>query len=105
MSGAQLIVGYPRKEGATFDKDYYLATHMPLAAKHWKKHGMKSYTVTELDADGPYLVTSVIDFESHEGFQAAVADPNTKEVMDDVPNFSNVQPVLLHGSVIGQKSL
>ncbi|KAF2831096.1 hypothetical protein CC86DRAFT_366562 [Ophiobolus disseminans] len=105
MSGAQVIVAYPRKEGATFDKDYYLSTHMPLAAKHWKKHGLKSYTVTELTGDGPYSYSVVLEFESPEGFPAAAADPNTKEVMDDVPKFSNEQPIIIHGPVIGRKDV
>ncbi|KAH7076369.1 hypothetical protein BKA63DRAFT_281274 [Paraphoma chrysanthemicola] len=105
MSGAQVVVAYPRKDGSTFDKQYYLSTHMPLVAKHWKKHGLKSYTVTELNADGPYSYSVVMDFESLEGFGAAAADPNTKEVMGDVANFSSEQPVLLHGGVIGRESV
>ena len=102
MSGAQVVVVYPRKEGSTFNKDYYLSTHMPLAQKTWKKHGLKSYAVTELNADGPYSISVVMEFESYDGFQAAVQDPNTKEVMDDVDNFSSEKPLLLHGPVIGR---
>ncbi|KAF1937841.1 hypothetical protein EJ02DRAFT_458423 [Clathrospora elynae] len=102
MSGANVIVLYPRKEGSTFDKEYYLKTHMPLAMKHWKKHGFKSYAVTELNADGPYSVTVVMEFDNYEGFQAASQDPGTKEVMDDVKNFSSEAPVLVHGAVIGR---
>ena len=102
MSGAQVLVAYPRSEGSTFDKEYYLSTHMPLAKKHWAKHGLKSYAVTELNADGPYTYVVVMEFESHEGFGAASQDPNTKEIMEDVPNFSNVKPILLHGGVIGR---
>ncbi|KAH7069355.1 hypothetical protein FB567DRAFT_246207 [Paraphoma chrysanthemicola] len=105
MSGAQVVVAYPRKDGSTFDKKYYLSTHMPLVAKHWKKHGLKSYTVTELNADGPYSYTVIMDFESLEGFGAAAADPNTAEVMGDVANFSSEQPVLLHGAVIGRETV
>jgi uncharacterized protein (TIGR02118 family) len=102
MSGAQVVVAYPRKDGATFNKEYYLSTHMPLVEKYWKKHGLKSYAVTELNADGPYTYSVVMEFDSYEGFGAAAADPNTKEVMDDVPNFSNEQPVLVHGAVISR---
>lgn len=42
---ARISVLYPRK--ASFDMDYYLKTHMPLAAKSWKAHGLKKYTVTQ----------------------------------------------------------
>jgi uncharacterized protein (TIGR02118 family) len=106
MSGYQVIVVYPRKGGSLkFDKDYYLKTHMPLAAKTWKKHGLKSYAVTELNEDNEYGISVVLEFESAEGWGAAVADANTKAVMDDVPNFSNEGPVLLHGGVISRESV
>jgi uncharacterized protein (TIGR02118 family) len=106
MSGAQVIVVYPRKDGTLkFNKDYYLSTHMPLVAKHWKKHGFKSYAVTELNADAPYAISVVMEFESADGWGAAATDPNTKEVMDDVPNFSNEAPILLHGGVISRETV
>jgi uncharacterized protein (TIGR02118 family) len=105
MSGAQVIVAYPRKEGATFDKDYYLSTHMPMVEKHWRKHGLKSYAVTELSADTPYTYMVAMDFESYEGFGAASQDPNTKELMEDVPKFSNEQPIMLHGGIIRRQRL
>jgi hypothetical protein len=83
MSGAQVIVVYPRKDGATFNKE--------------------SYAVTELTGDGPYSYSVVMEFESPEGFGAAAADENTKEIMADVPNFSSEQPTILHGAVIGRE--
>lgn len=100
---AQLIVLYPRESGSKFDKDYYMSTHMPLVEKHWTKHGLKSYQVAELNEDGPYMISCVLDFGDHEGIGKAVADPATKEVLDDVDNFSSVKPVLQHGSNLAQK--
>jgi uncharacterized protein (TIGR02118 family) len=79
--------------------------HMPLVARHWKKHGLKLYAVSKLNADSPYSYSVVIDFESYEGFKAAGADPNTKEVMDDVANFSSEAPTLLHGGVIDRETV
>jgi uncharacterized protein (TIGR02118 family) len=105
MAGAQVVVVYPRNKDSKFDKEYYLSTHMPLVAKHWKKHGLKSYAVTELNADGPYSYSVVMEFESYEGFGAAGADPNTKEVMDDVDNFSNEKPIIVHGNVISRENV
>jgi uncharacterized protein (TIGR02118 family) len=105
MSGAQVIIVYPRKEGNTFDKNHYLSTHMPLVAKVWKKHGLKSYKCTELNADAPYTYSCIMEWESDEGFAAAGADPATKEVMDDVANFSSVMPIIMHGIVFENKTL
>jgi uncharacterized protein (TIGR02118 family) len=106
MAGAQLIVAYPRNKESTFNKEYYLSTHMPLVAKHWKKHGLKSYAVTELNADGPYSYSVVMEFESYEGWGAAGTDPDTKEViMEDIKNFSNEQPILVYGGVIARETV
>lgn len=101
MSGYQVLIAYPRKDGASFNKDYYVSTHMPLVKKHWEKHGLKSYAVSELNADSPYSLVVVMHFESAEGFAAAGADPDVKVIRDDVANFSTIPPVLLHGPVIG----
>ncbi|KAF1832360.1 hypothetical protein BDW02DRAFT_571090 [Decorospora gaudefroyi] len=101
-SGAHAIVLYPRKEGSTFNADYYLKTHIPLAKKQWEKHGLKSFVVSELNADGPYTYTVVLEWESYEGFGAAMKDEGTKEVMEDVKNFSSEKPVLVHGGIIGR---
>ncbi|KAF2847839.1 hypothetical protein T440DRAFT_470660 [Plenodomus tracheiphilus IPT5] len=102
MSGALVIVAYPRTDKSTFNKDYYISTHMPFVEKTWKPHGLKSWTVSELNADGPYSYSTVVEFESYEAFGKASQDPATKAVMDDVVNFSSEQPVLLHGGIIGR---
>ncbi|KAG9188753.1 hypothetical protein G6011_07458 [Alternaria panax] len=102
MSGATIIALYPRKEGATFDKEYYLTTHMSLIKKHWGKHGLKSYAVSELGADGPYSISSVTEFDSQEAIGKAMQDPGTKEIMEDVKNFSNEQPFFVRGDIIGK---
>jgi uncharacterized protein (TIGR02118 family) len=97
--GAQVIVLYPRKDGSTFDLDYYHSTHMPLVTKHWKNHGLKSYTVTKLSDDNPYSIAATLEWESSESIGKALADPNTKEVMDDVANFSSEKPTFISGDV------
>lgn len=100
--GAQVTVLYPRKDGAKFDMDYYLATHMPLVAKHWNKYGLKSYAVTQLSGDAPYSVSAVMEWESSEAFGNATKDEGTKEIMGDVANFSSESPVLIAGDVVGR---
>jgi uncharacterized protein (TIGR02118 family) len=100
--GAQITVMYPRKDGATFIMDYYLATHMPLVEKHWKKYGLKSYSVAQLSPDSPYSVTAVMEWESSEAFSKAQTDDGTKEIMDDVAKFSSEKPVLIAGNVVAR---
>lgn len=98
-NGAQAIVLYPRKDGAKFDLDYYHSTHMPLAKTIWSPHGLKSFSVIQLGQDSQYSIAAIIDFESQEHMGKALADPKTKEVMDDVPNFSSETPLFLSGNV------
>ena len=43
---------YPAEEGARFDMDYFLNTHMPLVMKHWEQYGLKGYEVTQFDTIG-----------------------------------------------------
>ncbi|KAJ4319469.1 hypothetical protein N0V94_003893 [Neodidymelliopsis sp. IMI 364377] len=98
-TGAQVIVLYPRKDGAKFDLDYYHATHMPLAKKNWSSLGLKSFSVTQLSPDNQYSIASILEFDSQESIGKAMADPSTKEIMDDVPNFSSETPVIVAGNI------
>ncbi|KAH9879406.1 hypothetical protein J1614_002846 [Plenodomus biglobosus] len=102
MPNAIIIIAYPRTEKSTFNKDYYVSTHIPLVEKIWKPLGLKSWTVGELNPDGPYSYSVVMEFESLEAFGKATQDPGTKAVMEDVANFSSEQPMLLHGGVIAR---
>lgn len=45
MPAAHVSVLYPRD--ATFNMEYYLATHMPLVKKSWTRYGLKKYIVTQ----------------------------------------------------------
>jgi uncharacterized protein (TIGR02118 family) len=98
-NGAQVFVLYPRKDGSTFDLDYYHSTHMALAKKHWEKHGLKSFSVAKLNPDNLYSVAATLEFESQESIGKAMADPGTKEIMDDVKTFSSETPVIVTGDV------
>lgn len=99
-AGAQVIVLYPRNNGAEkFDLDYYHGTHMPLAKKAWTEHGLKSFSVVQLSPDNQYNIAAILDFESQDHLGKALASPSTKEVMDDVPNFSSEKPVIVTGNV------
>jgi hypothetical protein len=59
---AFIYVSYPAKEGATFDMDYYLNTHMKLVEKHWTQFGMKDWTVVQFRKDDPSGMFSLTAF-------------------------------------------
>jgi len=97
---AQVAVFYLRKDTATFDMSYYLATHMPLVSKAWKPYGLFSYKVTEFGPESPYSVGCVMDFESIAAYQNATAAPEAAEVMSDIKNYSSEQPIIAAGEVV-----
>ncbi len=89
----------PENEGATFDMDYYLSTHMKLVGDKWGGMGLKGARILKGIAGGepgsaaPYRVMAVVDFESLEAFQDAVGT-HGEEIFGDVPNFTNITPVV-----------
>lgn len=99
---------YPNDEGATFDMDYYLKTHMPLVKKHWSQFGLKGYTVTQAGPlpDGSkaqYSVLATLIWDKQDDVGTAMGDQKTTgEIMGDIPNFSNKQPIFVSGDVVGK---
>lgn len=98
-----LQVIYPVSDGSTFDHDYYANTHMPLVAEHMGAH-IQSTLVTKGLAGGPdvpagYHAVATIVFADNDALGAAMGASGP--VIADVPNFTNVQPNMLIGEVIG----
>lgn len=94
-----VTVIYPRSEGATFDYDYYAATHLPLVTARWRDAGLQGVEALRgvAGADGgdaPFLAMAMIRFDSLASFQSAVGGPHAAEIMGDIANFTNVRPVV-----------
>jgi len=90
-------VYYPKSEGSTFDHDYYRDKHVPLAVKTWGTSG------AEIDKglDGPYVAAVHFKFASQDDLSKAMALPGTGEVLADVANYTNIQPVVQTSEVVG----
>ena len=90
-------VMYPKQDGGSFDYDYYLNTHMPLVGKRWSDvlRGMEVYRGLSGagGADEPYVTVASLKFDSVEAFQQAL-DADAPEIMGDIPNFTNIDPVV-----------
>lgn len=100
MPGATVSVLYPKTPTSTFNIDYYKTTHKDLVLKTWSKLGLKSITVTKYGEDAPYSYGAYLEWESLEAFGKASQDPGSKEVMDDIDNFSSEKPTLIAGEII-----
>lgn len=94
----KVSVLYPAGDKATFNMDYYCNSHMPLV-KEKLGSACKGIAVEQGLAGGapgappPYVAMGHIFFDSVETFQAAFA-PHAPQFMADLPNFTNVQPVI-----------
>ena len=90
-------VMYPKQDDGNFDYDYYLNTHMPLVGKRWADglRGMEVYRGLS-GAGGAaesYVTVANLKFDSVEAFQQAL-EAHAQEIMGDIPNFTNIDPVI-----------
>jgi uncharacterized protein (TIGR02118 family) len=94
----KVSVLYPNNEGSKFDMDYYCKKHIPMVQQ---KLGTACKRV-EIDegVGGPtpgsrptYAAMGHLYFDSVPAFQTAFA-PHTNEIMGDIPNYTNVQPII-----------
>ncbi len=94
----KVSVLYPRKDGAAFDMDYYVKTHMPLVRQ---KVGaaLKGIMVEEGIAGGTpgsdptYVAMGHLLFDSVQSFQDSFG-PHADSIMADIPNYTAIQPVI-----------
>jgi uncharacterized protein (TIGR02118 family) len=96
---ATLSVVYPRAPGATFDYDYYQNQHLPLAGRRWAGSGMLGGEAllgkAAVDgSDPPYFAIGILHFESADALRAALTGEHASEIIDDIGNFTNVQPII-----------
>jgi uncharacterized protein (TIGR02118 family) len=92
----RLSVLYPSGEGSTFDHDYYREHHVPLAIKTW---GLADAEIDK-GVDGPYVAAVHFRFDSLEALGAAMSNPATGDVLADVPNYTNITPVMQTSEIV-----
>jgi uncharacterized protein (TIGR02118 family) len=89
---------YPNSAGGRFDMAYYCKTHIPLAQRLLGA-ALKGVTVEQgigggtPESSAPYLAIGHLQFDSVEVFQAAFV-PHGQALMNDIPNYTNVQPII-----------
>jgi uncharacterized protein (TIGR02118 family) len=94
----KVSVFYPNTADIKFDMDYYLTRHMPMV-KQKLGAACKGMAVDEgLGGVAPgeratYQAVAHLSFDSVEAFQAAFA-PHAQEIMGDIPNYTNAQPIV-----------
>ncbi|MGH2859425.1 MAG: EthD family reductase [Solirubrobacteraceae bacterium] len=97
----RLAVLYPPPPDPDAFRDYYLNTHLPLAAK---LPGMRRYTyafdIASPAGESPYFCIFEADFDSAETMSAAMASPEGEATAADVPNYAPPGVVMISYDVI-----
>ena len=98
-----LQVIYPITDETHFDYDYYLGTHMPMVGEHMGAH-IDNVLVTKGLAGGPdvpppFYAVATMTFADRDALDAAMAA--APPVIADIANFTNTQPQMLVGEVVG----
>lgn len=96
---ATLSVLYPRQPGTSFDYDYYQQKHLPLVTERWADAGLVGgeALLGKAAADGsesPFFAIGMIHFESADALNAALAGEHAEELIGDIGNFTDTQPIL-----------
>jgi len=93
----RVSVMYPRQDGGKFDFDYYLKSHIPLAKKlvgaAMKKVEVYQGAGAPGGAPEAYVAVASLFFDSVDAFGAAFG-PVAEKIMADVPNYTNLQPIV-----------
>ena len=100
----KVSVFYPNEPGARFDHAYYAEKHMPMVAAKMGDACLR-YTVDKGIAGGEpgspptYVGMCHIFCDSVESFQAGFG-PHAGEIMADIPNYTDLSPLIQISDVV-----
>jgi uncharacterized protein (TIGR02118 family) len=94
----KVSVFYPTQNGSKFDMDYYCKSHIPMVQQKLGaackrvaiEGGLSGATPRSRPA---FVAMGHLYFDSAEAFEAAFG-PHAKEIMADIPNYTDIQPTI-----------
>ena len=100
----KVTILYPNGEGKKFDMEYYSSKHMPMIANllgdSLKLFGIDKGIAGRTAADPiPYLAIGYLYFDNLSAFQNSFR-PHADKIRGDIPNYTNIQPVLQISEVL-----
>lgn len=89
---------YPNEEGKTFDMEYYTGTHIPMVLQllgdACKKGAAEQGIAGGTPGSAPtYKAMGHMYFEKIEDFVSSFT-PHTDQIMGDIPNYTNIIPIV-----------
>lgn len=99
----KISVLYPNPANCEFDFDYYCTSHLPMLRDRLGQAcqgiAVDKGISGEPDSPPPYAAVVHLYFDSAQAFQDAFA-PHAEEILADMPNYTNVQPVVQLSEVV-----
>lgn len=88
---------FPNTEGCSFDKEYFIKTHIPMTEKAWGTALKKFEIDIGLSGQGagvppPYIAIVNLYFDSIEAIQSAIG-PQHKELAQLTAQFTTIKPI------------
>ena len=82
-----------------------MKTHMPLVGERFKPFGLKQWRVvrsagTLEGSAAAFTIAAILEFDAPDQFRAATAAEGAT-VFGDVPNFTDIKPVLMISELVG----
>jgi uncharacterized protein (TIGR02118 family) len=102
----RISVLYPNEAGKKFDYDYYTNKHMKLVRDRLGSFGVVRTEVDKGMAGGapgssaPYVAIGHVYASTLADFQKGMGQ-HGKEIMADIPNYTNIQPQMQISEIIG----
>ena len=99
----KVTVLYPNGNGTRFDMKYYVTSHMPMVKQTIgaavKGMGAEQGVGTAPPGtQAPFAAIGYLLFDSVEAFGAAFAQ-HAPKILADIPNYTNIQPVIQVGEI------
>ena len=94
----KITILYPHKPGSHFDVEYYLNTHMPMAARLLGS-AIKAISVeigrsgATPESEPPFAAICGFTCETVQAFTDAFL-PVAGQLQGDIPNYTNIEPVI-----------
>ena len=86
----KMLVTCNGEPGTRLDRNYYVNTHLQLAMRLWGSYGLEDASAFFPASDGDGVLSIGINrFRDAQAMEAAIAAPETAQVMADVPNFTD----------------
>ena len=88
-----MYVTYPGDADTRFDRDYYVAHHLPLVLECWGIYGLQSCAAFfPMGGGAGTIAICECRFRDEAALRTALGAPESPRVMADIANFTDVKP-------------